>query len=194
MDLLSSIDGSAMDFKLIMSYLPAYLPQFTKHHIIMGGVSLGGHIAWRMPSYVSNQIEAMVMVVGCPNLSGLLLSRLKLDSALLGITATELYKVSYDELTKIMNETQKKRWPRRLHEIVSEGDRLVEESFPDLPLLLMGGREDPLVPVKFTEPWVEERKRNDKIEFFVQNNTGHSCTKEMVWKMAEWLVNLFADK
>lgn len=127
-----------------------------------------------------------------PNLTALLLSRLRLDPALLSTTSEELYKVSYDELFKVMNEKQRGRWPRRLSQIVGEQDRKIDEEFPDLPLLLMGGKEDLLVPVRFTAPWVENRKGNKNVEFFVQDNTGHSCTKEMVAKMAVWLSDLFA--
>ena len=189
-----------MDFKLVMSYLPAYLTQFTKHHIIMAGVSLGGHTVWRMPALVPN-IEAMAIVIGCPILSGLLLSRLDIDLKALKEPVSKLYKISYDDLTQVMNETQKKRWPRKLHEIVCERDRVIfEEEFPCMPLLLMGGKEDRLVPAKFTEDWFYGSDsigvRCDKAEFelFVQDNTGHTCTKEMVWKLAELLIELYGPK
>lgn len=61
---MSLIDGSALDFKLVMTYLPVYFSQFNNFHTIMAGVSLGGHIAWRMPALVPGQIKAMFMVVG----------------------------------------------------------------------------------------------------------------------------------
>jgi len=189
---MSLIDGSALDFKLVMSYLPAYFPQFKTFHTIMAGVSLGGHTAWRMPAIVPGQIKAMCMVVGCPNLTALLLSRLRFDPEILSTTSSELYKIPYDQLVTALNEKQKGRWSKTLHELVSAQDRLIEEEFPNVPLLLMGGKEDPLVPVKHTEPWVEKRKDNKNIELFVQDNTGHSCTKEMVAKIAVWLSDLLA--
>jgi pimeloyl-ACP methyl ester carboxylesterase len=166
----------------------------------MAGVSLGGHVSWRMPAlFPHGEIEAMFMVVSCPNLTALMLSRLGLDPSLLHTTFDELYEVPYDELVKVLDEKQKPRWPRRLHELMSEGDRKVKEEWEDdMPLLLMGGKQDPLVPVRFMEPWVEERREREKsgeakgkLEVFVQDNTGHSCTKEMVWKMAEWLSGLY---
>jgi pimeloyl-ACP methyl ester carboxylesterase len=190
-DLLSLIDGSALDFQLLISYLPAYLPQFTRLRTVMAGVSLGGHTAWRMAALVPD-IEAFSMTVGCPNLTALMLSRLGIDSKKLGTTANELYKVPYDDLAQVLDDTQKRRWPRRLHEIASGQDRKIAEEFPDVPLLLMGGKQDPLVPVKFTAPWVEKRSGNSNVEFFVQANTGHSCTKEMVFKLAVWLGDIFA--
>jgi pimeloyl-ACP methyl ester carboxylesterase len=189
--MFSLIDGSALDFQLLISYLPAYLPQFTRLRTVMAGVSLGGHTAWRIAALVPD-VEAFSMTVGCPNLTALMLSRLGVEPEKLGATANELYKVPYDNLARVLDDTQKIRWPRRLHEIASAQDRKIAEQFPNIPLLLMGGKQDRLVPVKFTVPWVEKRSGSPNVEFFVQDNTGHSCTKEMVFKLAVWLGDIFA--
>lgn len=61
---MSLVDGSALDFKLVMAYLPAYLTQFNKIHTYMFGVSLGGHVAWRMPALAPDRIKAICIVVG----------------------------------------------------------------------------------------------------------------------------------
>ena len=126
------------------------------------------------------------------NLTAVLLSCHRVDPTTLSTTTPELYKVPYDALAKVLNDEQKRRWPRALHELVSSQDRAIVEAVPVVPLLLMGGDEDPLVPIKHTEPWVQKRKENEKTELFVQNNTGHSCTKEMVAKMAVWLSDFLA--
>ena len=77
MDLVSMISGSAQDFKLVLDYLPAYLPRFSKFYNIMAGVSLGGHTAWRISSLASpGQIHAYCIVVGSPRISDLLVDRL----------------------------------------------------------------------------------------------------------------------
>lgn len=190
------ISGSAQDFKLIMDYLPSYLPQFTHLHNVMAGVSLGGHTAWRMASLVDpNQIEAYAMVVGCPTLGELLLSRLGISE--------EMSHSSYDDLSKVMTETQRRRWPRELHKLVMQDDRKLADVFPsDVPVLLCNGAVDPLVPPQYTSDWVEKRKQKQKLDesvidenmrLFVQENTGHSCTKEMVALIAEWLGGLFQE-
>ncbi|OQV07349.1 hypothetical protein CLAIMM_11799 [Cladophialophora immunda] len=192
MDLLSMISGSAQDFKLILDYLPAYLPQFTRFHNIMAGVSLGGHTAWRMASLAApGQIEGFAMVVGCPSLNPLLLSRLEIDVAALATA-------SYDDLEKVMTAEQKRRWPRALAGLVREGDRVVAEEFPtDVPVLLCNGAVDPLVPPQYTVAWVdrvrevERKNESGRVRFFVQENTGHSCTKEMVALIASWLGDVF---
>ncbi|KAJ5669037.1 hypothetical protein N7462_010107 [Penicillium macrosclerotiorum] len=138
----------------------------------MAGVSLGGHTAWRIASLASpGQFHAYAMIVGCPKLSSLLLDRLKRNS-------TE-------------SEKQQSRWPQALSEIVDRDDREVANYFPNnVPLLLCNGAYDRLVPAKYTAEWIEERRSKgceQDITFYVQENTGHSCTKEMVAMMAVWL-------
>ncbi|KAH8705841.1 hypothetical protein BGW36DRAFT_18778 [Talaromyces proteolyticus] len=201
MDLVSMISGSAHDFKLVVDYLPCYLPQFTRFYNIMAGVSLGGHTAWRIASLAApGQFHAFAIIVGSPNLASLLLSRLGIDSAEIELSPAsteEPRAFRYDELKKLMTTTQQRRWPLALAEIVHRDDGKVAEDFPsDIPLLLCNGMYDQLVPVKYTATWVEERrrlrseqsdKRHDNVTFFVQENTGHSCTKEMVAMMAVWL-------
>jgi pimeloyl-ACP methyl ester carboxylesterase len=202
MDLLSVISGSAQDFKLILDYLPNYFPQFTRFHNIMLGISLGGHTAYRLASLSPGQIEGFAIVVGCPTLGSLLLSRLGIDAAALGTTAAELGDVSYDKLEKIMNKEQSIRWPRALAELAREGDRKVYEEFPaDTPLLICNGKHDPLVPMFHTASWLEKRRENilapgegEKVKLFVQDNTGHSCTREMVGMIAAWIGHMFESK
>lgn len=183
MDLISMISGAAQDFKLVVDYLPCYLPQFTRFYNIMVGVSLGAHTAWRIASLAfPGQFHAYAMVVGCPNLTELLLSRLGLDP--------EANKQNIDNLYQHMTLEHQRRWPRSLAEIVRRDDRKVADEFPtDVPLLLCNGLHDKLVPAKYTAAWVEERRRksDQHVTFFVQENTGHSCTKEMVAMIAVWL-------
>ena len=168
----------------------------------MAGVSLGGHTAWRLASLAPSQIDAFAIVVGCPNLTSLLLNRLGVDPAALNTTIDELYKVSYDRLEKVMDAQQRRRWPRAVAELVSEGDRKVYEEYPaHVPVLICHGKQDELVPALFTASWVEKTlarktrgmppREEGLVEFFTQENTGHSCTKEMVARIAVWLGNLF---
>lgn len=207
MDLLSLIDGGVQDFRLVMDYLPVYLPQFTRLHNVMAGVSLGAHTAWRLAAASQpGQIEGYAMVVGCPNLTSLLVGRLTGDKV------EDTSKDYYDDL----DERQKARWPRALADLVARQDQQIATAFPaDTPILLCNGAEDELVPAKYTATWAKERgivptsnvvrppytpgESNDKdsgkpplIDLLVQENTGHSCTKEMVARIAVWLGDLFA--
>lgn len=83
-------------------------------------------------------------------------------------------------------------WPHTLDKLVREGDQVVAESLPtDVPILLCNGKYDELVPAKYAEEWVARRKHSKNIKLFVQDNTGHSCTKEMVAMLAVWLSDMF---
>jgi hypothetical protein len=92
-----------------------------------------------------------------------------------------------------------RRWPQTLAELVREGDRKVYEEFPtDVPVLICNGSEDRLVPASYTAPWIEKRRKNglipegdDNLKLFVQENTGHSCTKEMVAMIVVWIGDIF---
>lgn len=201
MDLVSLISGSAQDFKLVLDYLPAYLTQFTRFYNVMAGVSLGGHTAWRMASLASpGQIHAYCMVVGCPSISQLLVDRLAIDPCATDDANGQAF--NYDSLLRRMNTEQQLRWPRALANIVQAEDRKVAHEFPtDVPLLLCNGVHDKLVPAKHTASWVDKRRHQNKtngidqdIIFFVQDNTGHSCTKEMVAIMAVWLRDILPPR
>lgn len=195
------ISGATQDFKLVLDFLPAYFPQFNRMRNIMLGVSLGAHTAWRMASTAPGQFEAFGMVVGCPNLTSLLLERLDVDAAAVGVKGEELETVSYEQLDKVMTEQQRRRWPRALAEFVREGDRKIYEEFPShLPLFMCNGEFDKLVPARYTSSWLERRNamlngslvsEDSKTRLFIQENTGHSCTKEMVAMLADWLGDLY---
>ncbi|KAL7794298.1 Alpha/Beta hydrolase protein [Trichoderma ceciliae] len=201
-DLISMISGATQDFKLVLDFLPAYIPQFNHFHNIMLGVSLGAHTAWRMPSIAPGQFEAFGMVVGCPNLTSLLLERLGIDASAVSAKGEELETVPYEQLEKVMNKKQRRRWPRALAEFVREGDKKINEEFPThLPLFMCNGEYDKTVPARYTTSWLERRKATiddgnltsaeSKTRLFIQENTGHSCTKEMVAMLADWLGELY---
>jgi hypothetical protein len=203
MDLITTISASAQDFKLILDYLPTYLPQFTYFHNILLGISLGAHTAYRVASLISpNQIQGFAIVVGCPTVGSLLLSRLAIDASKLGTTPSELGSLTYDQLETVMTKKQRRLWPRALARLVQEGDNIVYESFPvDVPTLICNGNQDQLVPTFFTEKWLEKRcekqlvpGENKNVKLFVQENTGHSCTKEMVALISDWIGGIFETR
>lgn len=127
------------------------------------------------------------MVVGSPNLTSLLLSRLGIQ-----IDLSDIDTLEYKQIYELMTPQQRRMWPRTLDKLVRDGDRVVTESFPtDVPILLCNGKYDKLVRAKHTEEWVAKRKHSKNIKLLVQDNTGHSCTKEMVAMLAVWLSDMF---
>lgn len=142
MDLLSTISGATHDFKLVLGYLPCYLPQFTKLHNIMMGVSLVGHTAWRLPAILApGQLTGIIIVVGCPSLTSLLLERLDFDASSVGLEASQLHEASYDTLEPHMTAEQKRRWPQSLADLARQADLNVANSFTkDVPMMLCNGK------------------------------------------------------
>ena len=199
-DMLSIISGSAQDYELLIDYLPTYLPEFNKFYNFMSGISLGGHTSWRVatsPVAQQGKLHGVAIIIGCPKLTSLLLSRLGVDLE----AAAQQFKVpldlvhiiSYDKLSTILTEEQRQRWPRALAELTTSLDRVVEQSYPrDIPTFILNGKLDPVVPDKFTAQWVKQRgiERYNNIKYFVQENTGHTCTNQMVENVSQWLVGL----
>ena len=200
-DMLSSIAGSAHDLELLIDYLPLYLPgRFEKFYNVVSGISLGGHISWRMATSsvaARGKIHGLAIVVGCANLTALLLSRLGVSTAAFTVPLNKLYGLPYDQLSAILMEVQRQRWPRAVSELLTELDRATDEAFPrNIPTLVLHGALDQLVPNIITEANVTNQKAeaDANIEYFVQQNAGHTCTLEMVDRMAEWLATLFVLK
>ncbi|ORX39436.1 hypothetical protein BD324DRAFT_607725 [Kockovaella imperatae] len=195
-DLISVIDGSATDYQVVMSHLPSYLPQqFDYVKNVFMGVSLGAHTAYRV-SQLSPSIDGYITVVGCPSLSSLLLSRLGVLPSTCNVRPSEMDKVDYSTLKRIMSPDQLRKYPKNLARILSSQDEAIFEHFPrNVPVLMCGGKLDPLVPTLLTVDWLDRRgtaSSDDKTTLFVQENTGHSCTKEMVAMAAKWIFTNFS--
>ncbi|KAL4861142.1 hypothetical protein BDV12DRAFT_204317 [Aspergillus spectabilis] len=123
-----------------------------------------------------------------------MVSRLGAEPAGFISQTQDLYSFSYKDLAAILTEEQKRRWPESLSNVIQAADRAIAEDFPrDVAILVQNGGADTLVPNRYTAQWMQHVKRRDKTEYFVQQNTGHTCTKEMVANVGHWLVRLFAD-
>ncbi|KAL5344003.1 Alpha/Beta hydrolase protein [Aspergillus crustosus] len=196
-DMLSIVTVATHDFQLLIDYLPTYLPpHYTNFHNIMSGISLGGHTSWRVAQALGpTKIHGMAPLIGSPNHSALLVTRLGVGKPILASLAEDLISYSYDDLAVHLNETQKRRWPRALADLIQAGDRAAAEQFPaKIEILIQNGDSDPLVPDIYTAPWVQRAKEQGrgKLAYIVQPNTGHTVTKEMVANLADWLGRLFA--
>uniref|UniRef100_A0A093VHW8 Acyl-protein thioesterase 1 n=1 Tax=Talaromyces marneffei PM1 TaxID=1077442 RepID=A0A093VHW8_TALMA len=167
----------------------------------MSGISLGGHTSWRVatsPVAQRGKLHGVAIIIGCPKLTSLLLSRLGVDleaaAQKFSVPIDLIYTISYDKLSTILTDQQRQRWPRALAELAASLDRVTEQSYPrDIPTYILNGKLDPLVPDKFTAQWVKQRREVDKydnIEYFVQENTGHTCTNQMVDNVSRWLAGL----
>jgi pimeloyl-ACP methyl ester carboxylesterase len=152
-----------------MTFLESYFEsRFTPKEFIVTGLSLGGHVAWDSLARIP-LIKSAVIIVGCPNLTPMLLERLG----------------GYRSADEVPSGT--KEWPKSLEKLYVARDKSLE-SISGKRILILNGAIDELVPSKFTVPWVEKFGANNEVEFLEGANTGHWLSWEMTEKMVEWIV------
>ncbi|CAK9438741.1 uncharacterized protein LODBEIA_P29650 [Lodderomyces beijingensis] len=204
LDMISGIMGNVADLKLIMDFLPSYLNlegllsrEFRqknqhwhfKYRNILSGYSLGAHTVFRFVNEHPEHIVAINPVVGCIDLSSLLINRLKQNA----IDSTDYDKkwfyYTYDELD--LNSEEKEQYPEHLHNYLKAEDESIFENFPmqDVKIFASFGAVDKLVPAKLSSVWCDTYlNTNDSAEIFTQEDTGHDVTPEMIDNFTTWLV------
>lgn len=199
LDMTTIIQGSAEDFKLVIEYLPLYLPHYFEHinpgkHLnIVSGVSLGGHVTWRVAGMVPDKVSAIAPIIGTPNLSLLYFDRLnkqvKNDSGFnVELPAGNVPK-PYDELASGLSPEQRLRYPRAIYEHISQQDQSVSNLPDGMAIFIAVGAKDNLVPPAITHEWYHSNLKRNFLEIFEQPETGHELTKEMCAAVADWLVS-----
>lgn len=206
LDMISSIDGNAADLKLIIEYLPSYLNleflldsklkselgSTIKYVNILSGISLGGHTVIRFASQYPHLVDIINPIIGCNDLSTLLINRLietPIDSP---DYDKKLFYYNYDELP-LSNQQRQYEYPEFFHKYLSIEDKKIWEDFPmsKIKLFATFGEQDTLVPPKLSKFWIESYlSTNDDSESFTQENAGHECTPEMIDKFTTWLAKI----
>ncbi|CAN6637842.1 hypothetical protein TRVA0_016S02124 [Trichomonascus vanleenenianus] len=185
----ATIDGTVQDVSLIMRYLPMYLPAVKKIKTIIGGISIGGHCTWRMFELLGeDDVFAIAPIIASPNLTGVLLRRLKFESDF--AKPEDYYKADYKEIGGRMDDAQRRRWPEGLHRIIAHQDNIVAKGIPTgMPILIMTGHSDPLVPCVYSRLWAQGHSLHN-FDYYEQPNTGHTVTEEMVNRLTRWLLKI----
>lgn len=188
-DMIGEVFGDAQDFTIIAQFLPAYLPQHYKTIFnIMSGISLGGHTTWRTAVTSNELFDAYAPIIGCPNLSRMMVERLKVEIP--EKMANETSPLSYKDIEAYMTDDQKKKWPRIFADLVCENDLKISKLDKSAkPILVLNGELDPLVPNRFSVVW-SSIKPNEKTTLIAQENAGHQCTLEMVNHLESWVSKL----
>ncbi|CUM63338.1 uncharacterized protein PRCAT00000910001 [Priceomyces carsonii] len=204
LDMVSIIDGTVQDIKLIMDYLPSflnlefYLSPSAKENFEtkiayrngISGTSLGGHIAIRFGYYYPELVEYINPIIGCSDLSSLLLNRLlKADLTSSSYDIKWFYK-DYKELGLSENQKQK-QYPETFHKYLSNQDIGIFENYPFSKIRMFAtfGELDKLVPPRLSRLWVEIYKNtNSDTDVYIQKGAGHEITAELIDKFTSWLV------
>ncbi|KAK9370608.1 Alpha/Beta hydrolase protein [Lipomyces kononenkoae] len=167
-DMLSMIDGISTDIQTIMTYLESYVCDlFTPTQYIASGVSLGGHVVWNLLAEDA-RIQVGIPIVGCPDLTSLLINRLG----------------NYTSVNQIPDGT--KEWPKSIEKLYALRDARVA-AISSKKVLVLNGAVDRLVPDKFTKPWTEKYAANNDVKYIVQTDTGHFVSWQMMDEIREWL-------
>ncbi|KAK9237452.1 Alpha/Beta hydrolase protein [Lipomyces kononenkoae] len=170
-DMLSMIDGIAIDLQTVMTYLESYVgDMFTPTRYIAAGVSLGGHVVWNLLAEDA-RIQIGIPIVGCPDLTSLLIDRLG----------------HYASVNQIPEGT--KEWPKSIEKLYASRDAKIT-TINGKQMLVLNGAVDRLVPDKFTKPWIEKYAANNDVKYIVQAGTGHCLSWQMMDEISEWLVPL----
>lgn len=201
-DMMAQIEGTAREVSLVMDFLPAYLPFEARNvsHVVTG-VSLGGHICWRVAQHRGSAgLRAMAPVIGSPYMSLLLLERLQRqvpdggsvtdisDKSLIKTTKTSS-KAAADALRTDLGPDAAKLWSPAVHNLIVGLDSLSVDS--GIKVLACNGGRDRLVPAKFTEAFFDVHGGSSPdLELFVQADAPHTCTPQMLDRIGQWLVDL----
>ncbi|KAH7160468.1 Alpha/Beta hydrolase protein [Dactylonectria estremocensis] len=172
-DMLSMMDGIVADVQTIITFLESYVEGlFTPTKFIVTGTSLGGHVAWDILAR-DDRVNNGIIIVGSPNLTDMLVERLdRYTSTTDGVTGS-------------------KEWPKSIEKLYLARDKRLEE-ISGKEFLILNGAIDPLVPAKFTLPWVQKFGANNKVTLVEQEDNGHWVSLQMMEKMVNWVMEALA--
>lgn len=206
LDMISDIDGNVEDLKLIMNHLPLYLnlEYYVDRNVKeemginikyvngIAGVSLGGHTVVRFALKYPDLVDILMPFVGLVDLSSLLIHRLLKTPVTDPAYDKRMFYYNYSELP--LNDDQRRvQYPEFFHKYLAQRDQQIFEQFPmsKIKMFAAFGADDTLVPAKLSTIWCEQYiNTNDSSEFFVQPNTGHETTAEMIEKAGQWLARV----
>ncbi|ODQ81744.1 hypothetical protein BABINDRAFT_111016 [Babjeviella inositovora NRRL Y-12698] len=190
LDMVSIIDTTANEYAMLVDYAPAYISTLLSlegvasdafcFRNVVSGISLGGHATVRFAQRNTAKVEAIVPIIGCTDLSSLLLNRLRktYKTEFAHLTNFGLWNVLYEEL-ELSAEDQVK-YPKRFHDFLAEKDRQVMEEFGNTQTkkLFLFGADDVLVSEKYSKLWLENHPEG--LQSFSLSGVGHTVTEEMV--------------
>ncbi|KAJ8101931.1 Alpha/Beta hydrolase protein [Lipomyces tetrasporus] len=167
-DMLSMVDGIAIDIQTVMTYLESYVGDlFTPTQFIASGVSLGGHVTWNLLGS-DTRIQIGIPIVGCPDMTSLLIGRLG----------------KYTSVVQVPEGT--KEWPKPIEKLYASRDENISK-IEGKNILVLNGALDTLVPDKFTKPWIEQYAAANDVTYVCQEENGHYLSWRMIDEITEWL-------
>lgn len=185
-DMLSVVSAGVEEAKLISDYLPCLLPLQGRITKVISGVSMGGHVAIRSAAKYPGVWDAAMPIVGCFDLTSLLLNRLYC------FNTGELYEKSYSEVAGQVRDNI----PEALFNIVSNDDKKVLNEYTVKTLALFG-EQDTVVPPQYSAIFFHEHMspltHSLHSDHYIQGllyPAGHQVTDDMIKDIVSWLKHL----
>ncbi|KAI9900851.1 hypothetical protein N3K66_005113 [Trichothecium roseum] len=208
-DMMGMIKGGRSDMSGLMDVVEGYLEREVGGHACLGW-SLGGHAAWQ--GWIREErLDAVVVVVGCPDFPGLMRDRAKLANLPCGDDGGDVLGSKYfppcllrtcaanDPKTILFGESP---LPSSSLSLATEEERARLRALVDRhvggkgkKLLLLSGGADVLVPYANTEAFA--RALGDlgvDVRDEVFAGVGHSFAAPMVERAVEFLVGSFGER
>ena len=184
--------GTAQDISFLIDFIPAYLFPHDDCKVDawgVAGISLGGHSTWVALSRGNNQIiipyndhfipystdpriSIGIPIIGCPNYLELIKRRAHKNSI-----AFQAPQIPNSLITLISTSDPASKDFKSLN---------ASNPFLGKKILVLSGKEDPLVPWCVSKPFVDALEVGPEgvKKVFLQEGVRHVCTNEMVDKAA----------
>ncbi|CAH2352381.1 hypothetical protein CLIB1423_06S05138 [[Candida] railenensis] len=206
-DMISIIDTTVEEIKLLMDSIPTYLnPEYDlaksarlvrgyentgiDYFNIISGYSLGAHVSIRFAAKYPTSTHIINPVCGCSDLTSLLLNRLhRTDKS--DDLQKKMFYYSYEELKNLSDDDKLKFYPESLHKHISEQDTKIFENLSSSKIKIFAafGSADDVVPPSISSLWIDMCKiNNHSSRSFTQEGIKHDVTEEMVDNFTSWLV------
>jgi len=177
MDMYSIQMGTAQDVSFLIDFIPAYLFPNDDCKVDawgVAGISLGGHSTWIALS-IDPRITLGIPIIGCPNYLELIKHRA--HTSAIAFQAPQIP----NSLITLVNTSDP----------ASKDFKSLNSSNPFLgkKILVLSGKEDPLVPWSASESFVDALEVGPEgvKKVFLQEGVKHTCTNEMVDEAAAFI-------
>jgi len=177
MDMYSIQTGTAHDISFLIDFIPTYLFPLDDCKVDawgVAGISLGGHSTWIALSRDS-RITLGIPIIGCPNYIELIEHRA--HKSAITFQAPHIPNSFIDLLNKSDPASTDFKSLDSLNPFIGK------------KILVLSGKEDPLVPWSASEGFVDALEVGPEgvKKVFVQEGVAHACTDEMVDEAASFI-------
>lgn len=200
MDLISSYTGTALDAKMVLEWLPSYLPKHLTDmetgeskvgKVIVAGVSLGAHATW-VSLLEEGFCDAGCVIVGCADYRKLMEHRAKIMNVASYHENPATFWGGSMEVPRSLAEKIKKTDPAARWAV--EKDVIVKRLSGKKILALEGAVDLDVPPVFSEEIYGNMLASGVQLEVRRWDDVAHVCTDEMAGVFCEWVRNVISEK